>query len=329
MSTPATSGLCAHLLLDGYWEMGLTMHMARTVRAGMTAIDVGANFGYYTILLGALVGEGGHVFAVEPAPATAAMLRRSVELNGFQNSQPSSRPPPAPARPRTLLHVPPREPKNAQLVASPTVVDNIPGTLHRVAQASIDALAADQRRIDYCPRGLKAARLIVIGAGKARSSSRRTRQARRRRDGQACRRAAARRGLCRTAGRGHEARQAADLALGVRLRAYAFDRYKTKRKEVRRSRPKSAASRSRSPTCRARARPRRARAGGRRRRADRARSRQRAGQRARSGRVRAPRQALKKLGVAVEVLDVKAMQKLGMNALLGVGQGSAREAASW
>src|SRR5665811_2399743 len=34
---------------------------------------------------------------------------------------------------------------------------------------------------------------------------------------------------------------------------------------------------------------------------------------------------LKKAGVAVEVLDLKAMKKLGMNALLGVGQGSARE----
>jgi leucyl aminopeptidase len=34
--------------------------------------------------------------------------------------------------------------------------------------------------------------------------------------------------------------------------------------------------------------------------------------------------ALRKLGVEVEVLDVKAMTKLGMGALLGVGQGSAR-----
>jgi leucyl aminopeptidase len=34
---------------------------------------------------------------------------------------------------------------------------------------------------------------------------------------------------------------------------------------------------------------------------------------------------LKKLDVNVEVLDVKAMKKLGMNALLGVGQGSERE----
>ena len=32
--------------------------------------------------------------------------------------------------------------------------------------------------------------------------------------------------------------------------------------------------------------------------------------------------ALSKLGVAVEVLDVPAMKKLGMGALLGVGQGS-------
>ena len=32
--------------------------------------------------------------------------------------------------------------------------------------------------------------------------------------------------------------------------------------------------------------------------------------------------ALKKFGVAVEILDVPAMKKLGMNALLGVGQGS-------
>ncbi len=33
---------------------------------------------------------------------------------------------------------------------------------------------------------------------------------------------------------------------------------------------------------------------------------------------------LRKLGVAIEVLDVKAMHKLGMGALLGVGQGSSR-----
>src|SRR5262249_56730187 len=34
---------------------------------------------------------------------------------------------------------------------------------------------------------------------------------------------------------------------------------------------------------------------------------------------------LRKLGMAIEILDPKAMGKLGMNALLGVGQGSAHE----
>ena len=33
---------------------------------------------------------------------------------------------------------------------------------------------------------------------------------------------------------------------------------------------------------------------------------------------------MRKLGVDIEILDVKAMTKLGMGALLGVGQGSAR-----
>ncbi len=41
--------------------------------------------------------------------------------------------------------------------------------------------------------------------------------------------------------------------------------------------------------------------------------------------MRAARRALRKLGVAVEILDVPAMKKLGMNALLGVGQGSVHE----
>lgn len=143
-------GLCAHLLLDGFWEMGLTMHIARTVRPGMVAVDVGANFGYYTILLGALVGERGHVVAIEPAPATAALLRRSVELNGFQAfttvveaaagaSEAADR----------LLHVPPGEPKNAQLVTSPAVVESAGGTVHRVAEVRLDALLTDHRRIDF------------------------------------------------------------------------------------------------------------------------------------------------------------------------------------
>jgi FkbM family methyltransferase len=143
------SGLCAHLLLDGFWEMGLTMHMARTVRRGMTAIDIGANFGYYTILFGALVGEPGQVVAVEPAPVTAAMLRRSVALNGFQKFTTVVEAAAGAGEAHRLLHVPPREPKNAQLVSSADVVDSAGGTVHRVAELRLDVLLADRRRVDF------------------------------------------------------------------------------------------------------------------------------------------------------------------------------------
>ena len=51
------------------------------VRPGMTALDIGANVGAYTLLLGQWVGSGGAVFAFEPAPRTHEGLRRHIALN--------------------------------------------------------------------------------------------------------------------------------------------------------------------------------------------------------------------------------------------------------
>ena len=162
------SGLCAHLLLDGFWEMGLTMHIARTVRTGMTAIDVGANFGYYTILFGALVGETGHVFAIEPAPATAALLRRSVELNGFQDfTTVVEAAAGAGDAADLLLHVPAREPKNAQLVTSAAVVESAGGTVHRVAEIRLDRLLAERHRVDFIKIDAEGAEEAVIAGALA------------------------------------------------------------------------------------------------------------------------------------------------------------------
>jgi leucyl aminopeptidase len=118
--------------------------------------------------------------------------------------------------------------------------------------------------------------------------------------------------------------QVADLALGAQLRAYAFDRYKTKRKDGEEKPAPTRLALAVANTAAAQ------RAWG-----------------ARSGladgvvlardlinepaNVLYPEEfakrcsELKKLGVVVEVLDVKAMEKLGMHSLLGVGQGSARE----
>lgn len=48
-------------------------------------VDVGANIGYYTLLLAKQVGHAGRVFAFEPDPVNFDLLQRNVERNGYRN----------------------------------------------------------------------------------------------------------------------------------------------------------------------------------------------------------------------------------------------------
>src|SRR3972149_3678861 len=57
------------------------------LQPGMKVIDVGANYGTYTLTAAKLVGEHGGVLAFEPASKTADYLRRSIELNAFGNTR--------------------------------------------------------------------------------------------------------------------------------------------------------------------------------------------------------------------------------------------------
>ena len=126
------------------------------------------------------------------------------------------------------------------------------------------------------------------------------------------------------AGGGIKPDQVADIALGVRLRAYAFERYKTKRKEGE----ERAAEVKVTILVAGVAAVQKASA---------VREAVASGVLIARDLVNEPANVLypeefarragnlKKLGVAVDVLDIKEMKKLGMNALLGVGQGSEHE----
>jgi FkbM family methyltransferase len=57
----------------------------REVQRGMVVWDVGANVGSYTILSSVLVGEGGHVVAIEPLQANLRHLRAHIALNDLGN----------------------------------------------------------------------------------------------------------------------------------------------------------------------------------------------------------------------------------------------------
>lgn len=55
----------------------------RLVEPGMAVIDIGANYGVYTLTIAKAVGTEGHVWAFEPARETADYLRASLAENGF------------------------------------------------------------------------------------------------------------------------------------------------------------------------------------------------------------------------------------------------------
>jgi FkbM family methyltransferase len=76
-------GIVPHLCLDGYWEAWITQAVAAAVRPGWCCVDVGANHGYYTLLCADAVGPGGRVVACEPNPSVAALLEKTLRLNGF------------------------------------------------------------------------------------------------------------------------------------------------------------------------------------------------------------------------------------------------------
>ena len=52
---------------------------------GTTLIDVGANIGWFSVIGSRLVGEAGHVLAVEPEPRNLRLLRRNVARNRCRN----------------------------------------------------------------------------------------------------------------------------------------------------------------------------------------------------------------------------------------------------
>lgn len=57
----------------------------RLVQPGQTAVDIGANIGYYTLLVAARVGPGGHVYAFEPETDNIALLQRNVARRRLDN----------------------------------------------------------------------------------------------------------------------------------------------------------------------------------------------------------------------------------------------------
>jgi FkbM family methyltransferase len=73
------------IAIEGVFEPDTTRLIGDMVKPGMHVLDVGANVGYYTLLLARAVGPTGRVWAFEPTPTFIRDLRWHVDHNGFRD----------------------------------------------------------------------------------------------------------------------------------------------------------------------------------------------------------------------------------------------------
>jgi FkbM family methyltransferase len=69
--------------LTGYYEPPVTRIVQRLAARGGTVVDAGANWGYFSLLAAAAVGERGCVIALEPDPRHFERLARNIAMNRF------------------------------------------------------------------------------------------------------------------------------------------------------------------------------------------------------------------------------------------------------
>jgi FkbM family methyltransferase len=81
-------GLSRELLCAGAREAEQKFVLERELRAGMNVFDLGANLGYYTVMLSRLVGSTGRVYAVEPVASNFELLLQNIRLNALLNVEP-------------------------------------------------------------------------------------------------------------------------------------------------------------------------------------------------------------------------------------------------
>jgi len=74
-----------HLFPDGIYEEFGTSIVKQMIKKGDVVLDLGAHIGYFTLIFAKLVGENGKVYAFEPSPDNYSLLKKNVQVNGYNN----------------------------------------------------------------------------------------------------------------------------------------------------------------------------------------------------------------------------------------------------
>jgi FkbM family methyltransferase len=68
-----------HIWKYGVFEEDVIRFLLEYLQSGMTFVDIGAHFGYFSLLGSLLVGTRGHVISFEPTPSTYKQLEKNVK----------------------------------------------------------------------------------------------------------------------------------------------------------------------------------------------------------------------------------------------------------
>jgi FkbM family methyltransferase len=74
-----------HLYWTDEYEPWDLLHLSRWAKPGSVVFDIGANFGYYSLVLASAMGRSGSIFAFEPASATFSRLTTNISLNQLES----------------------------------------------------------------------------------------------------------------------------------------------------------------------------------------------------------------------------------------------------
>jgi len=67
------------------YERDVTAYMEKILKEGSTFFDVGAHFGYHSLMASSMVGPDGRIVAFEPTPTTYEVLRNNSSRATMSN----------------------------------------------------------------------------------------------------------------------------------------------------------------------------------------------------------------------------------------------------
>jgi hypothetical protein len=70
-----------HFLMGGAWKPGVTRLFTALLKPAMTVVDIGVNFGYFTLMSAATAGPQGMAYSLEADPRNFEILTQNVAVN--------------------------------------------------------------------------------------------------------------------------------------------------------------------------------------------------------------------------------------------------------